>query len=616
MRFSDIVAVDQRPEQANAADRVAVDTDSYLNQLADEPRNNGFITSLVDRRRGQRMAASRRGFLRGTIAAAAATTAIGAANLFGPARKVDAQTGIVGTYPRRIMTFCPPYNSGDNCQPGCGSSPICTDCCSGDGFFRNDPGNGYTLYAGGCGDGDIADGWLWRFSGKCGNCAEIEYRCSDGYVQTDQGPAPFICRSVTDCVPLAEGEAPGDPLVDQARDTNWRPAGALESAIDQGGTVSINGWVADGSGAPLDVRIQANGQILFLGKASLPRADVAARYPNAGANTGFGVSFPLPNGPYTFCVDALSGLLASRIGCVDINLGSGASVRGSGATGSITPPAAATNSSNDSSSDSNTSSDNDTSSDDDAAADAAPTPSEVVLPTRGTTSESPTYGAVQIIRRSAATTGFVSGWAGDPDTDDAVFIEILVDGQTALQTRTDLPRPDVAKAFEAMHSTTGFAVSFAVPDTAVDVCVVAVSPDDGHRQPLGCQNLATAVEGQTDQDNGRPTASGPTTASESVVYGGIDDIVVVPKGAIITGWSFDPNERDRVIAVQVEAAGATVTGETGLANENAQRTYGVDASCGFELDIELPTGQHALTISAVTSAGEIVAIGRQTVAIA
>ncbi|MBT5754205.1 MAG: hypothetical protein HOI41_04485, partial [Acidimicrobiaceae bacterium] len=338
MRFSDLVGVDNRPEHAKAVEHAAVDTDSYLTELTADPRNNGFVTGLVDRRRGKRMTASRRGFIRGTIAAAAATTAVSAASLFGPARKVEAQSGVVGTYPRRILQYCPPYNSGDNCQPGCGSSPICTDCCGSDGYFRNDPGNGYTLYAGGCGDGDIADGWLWRFKGKCGNCAEIEYRCSDGYVQTDTGPAPFICRYVTDCVPLADGEAPGEALADAALNTNWRPAGALELAVDQGNGVRINGWIADGSGVPLDMIIRANNRIVHLGTASLPRPDIPASRRGSSANVGFGVSFGLEPGEYQLCVDALDGVLSSTIGCVRLNVGSGASVRGSGSSGSVSTP--------------------------------------------------------------------------------------------------------------------------------------------------------------------------------------------------------------------------------------------------------------------------------------
>ena len=537
MRFSDLVGVDNRPEHAKAVEHAAVDTDSYLTELTADPRNNGFVTGLVDRRRGKRMTASRRGFIRGTIAAAAATTAVSAASLFGPARKVEAQSGVVGTYPRRILQYCPPYNSGDNCQPGCGSSPICTDCCGSDGYFRNDPGNGYTLYAGGCGDGDIADGWLWRFKGKCGNCAEIEYRCSDGYVQTDTGPAPFICRYVTDCVPLADGEAPGEALADAARATNWRPAGALELAVDQGNGVRINGWIADGSGVPLDMLIRANNRIVHLGTASLPRPDIPASRRGSSANVGFGVSFGLEPGEYELCVDALRrrpelddrlrptqrrfGRLRPGQRFKRISLNTHSPIircrrhcfRQHRCRYFC----------------------------------AVPTPSQVVLPVRGSASESPTYGALQVVRRSDAATGFASGWAGDPDTDDAVFIEVLVDGESASVTQTDLPRADVSAAFDGLRSNTGFAVSFPLPAEASQVCVVAVSPDDGRRQPLGCQEMANTADDAPEPQDGRPTASGSGSAAAPVVYGGIDLVDSSPAGITITGWAFDPNDRDRII---------------------------------------------------------------------
>jgi hypothetical protein len=595
VRFSDLVGVDKRPEDATNAVRTAVDTDTYLNELAADPRNNGFVSGLLDRRRAKRFTASRRGFLRGTIAAAAATTAVGAASLFGPARKVEAQSGVVGTYPRRILQYCPPYNSGDNCQPGCGSSPICTDCCGSDGYFRNDPDNGYTLYAGGCGDGDIADGWLWRFSGKCGNCAEIEYRCSDGYVQTDTGPAPFICRSVIDCVPLAEGEEAGPALVDAARHTNWRPAGSLELAVDQGGSVAIQGWISDGSGVPIQMRIRSNNQIVHWGTAALARPDISTSRRGSSPNVGFGVSFPLDPGEYEFCVDALAGPLTATIGCVRMDVGSGESVRGSGINGSL-PNAAGNGSAG-------------------IPPAGAPTPSEVVVPVRGPRSDSPTVGAVQVIRRSGATTGFVSGWAGDPDVEDAAFIEISIDGISTAVIQTDLPRPDVAAAFPGLAPTTGFAVTFPLPIEAARVRVVAVSPDDGRRQPLGFQDLGPTPQDAPNGSDGRPTASGSSTSTSDVVYGGIDAVDITDAGVAVAGWSFDPNDRDRVIAVRAEAAGFEVLGETGLANPAAQEIYGVNASCGFELLLVLPAGLHDLSVTAVGANGGTSMIDQRTVAV-
>ena len=604
VRFSDLVGFDRQPDDARLAQRSPVDTDTYLNRMNDEPRNNGFVTALVDRRRARRLQATRRGFLRGTVAAVAATTATSAAQLFGPARKVEAQGGVVGTFPRRILQFCPPLNSNDNCQPGCGSSPICTDCCSSDGFFRNDPANGYSLFAGGCGAGDIADGWLWRFAGVCGNCSEIEYRCSDGFVQTDTGPAPFICRTVTDCVPLADGQEAGAALPDAARNTNWNPAGSLEVAIDQGGSVLINGWMADGSGTPLQMRIRANNQIVHFGTASLPRSDIAARVRGAGPNTGFGVSFPLEPGSYEFCVDALAGALTSTIGCVNLNVGSGGSARGSGSTGSITPaaPAPAPTESSDTTPPTE-------------APEPTPTPGTVVLPERSAASASPTYGALQIVRRSGTTTGFVSGWAGDPDVDDAAFIEVLVDGESAAITRTDLPRPDVSSAFPALHSQTGFAVSFSVPEGATEVCVEAVSPDDGRRRSLGCQQLSASVNPGADERDGRPTATGSGSEIASIVYGGIDNVTIATAGVEVSGWSFDPNDRDRLVDVVAAAGTVVATGTTGLPNEAAQRIYGVEAACGFNLALETGPGTFDVQLAAVTDDGRQIPIGQQTVVV-
>lgn len=619
VRFSDLVGSERRPDTLDSryapVERTPVDTDSYSNQLTDDLSNNGFVSGLVDRRRGRRMKATRRGFLRGTIAAAAASTTLSAVQLFGPARKVEAQGGVVGSYPRRILQFCPPYNANDNCQPGCGSSPICTDCCSSDGFFRNEPGNGYTLYAGGCGDGDIADGWLWRFKGTCGSCSEIEYRCSDGYVNTDQGPAPFICRTVTECVPLADGQEAGPDLADAARPTNWRPAGRLEVAIDQGNSVLINGWIADGSGNPVQMRIRANNAIVHWGTAALPRPDIASTVRGAGPNTGFGVSFPLDPGQYEFCVDALDGVLNATIGCVSLTVGSGSSARGSGSTGSIAPPPAPP-----------TSPSPDSGEGPQPTPAPTPTPSAIVLPSEEGGSPSPTFGTVGIIRRSDSRTGFVSGWAGDPDTDDAVFIEVLVDGESAAITRTDLPRPDVAAAFDGLGAATGYAISFPLAEDAQEVCVVAVSPDDGARRTLGCSKLAAATGSNNDANtnnaaDGRPSSSGPTSDAASVVYGGIDEVSLGAATSAgtpvrVVGWSFDPNDRDRQIELTAAAAGLTTSGTTGLANEAAQRIYGVDANCGFELVLNLPAGTHDLTVTATTSAGAAAEVARQSVIVA
>ncbi len=611
VRFNDLVGLSRRPAEPQPARREPMagrpGTEPLMN---DDLVNSGFVSAVVDERRGRRMRATRRTFLRSSVAAAAATTAVSFANLFGPARRVQAQTGVVGEYPRRILTFCPPYNANDNCQPGCGSSPICTDCCGSDGFFRNDPANGYTLYAGGCGDGDIADGWLWRFNGVCGNCSTIEYRCSDGYVQTDTGPAPFICRTVTECVPLGEDQAAGADLPDAAVATNWRPAGRLESAVDNGGSVTINGWIADASGQPVDMRITANNQIIHFGKAALSRPDVAGSVRGAGPNTGYAVSFPVEPGDYRFCVNALQGALSVTIGCVNLSVGSGQSVRGDGGSTSISGLPSAPTPEPDRSDATNT--------------EPTPTPSPTVTPTPEPSpvdlvSETPSTGVVQVLRRSGTTTGFVSGWAGDADTDRPVDIEVLVDGEPAATTSTELPRPDVASAFPELGSETGFALSFELPEAEATVCVQLIDPQDQSRTELGCRTLGAAVEASGSDDaesTGRPSGSGDTLDAADVVWGQVDEIDVDGSLVTVRGWAVSPNDIEQVITLTASATGVSEQTETGLAHDEARLTYGVDHPCGFELTLELPSGEHVVTVVAETATGTTRAFAEEPVVIA
>ena len=599
--------------------------------MADEPRNNGFVSSLVNQRRGRRLKASRRGFLRGSVTALAATTVASALHLFGPARKVDAQTGLVGSYPRRVLQFCPPYNSNDNCQPGCGSSPICTDCCGNDGWFRNDPANGYTLYAGGCGDGDIADAWLWRYKGVCGSCAEIEYRCSDGYVQTDTGPVPFICRVVTDCVPLAEGQAPGTPLADAARSTNWKPAGRLELAVDNGSSVSISGWVADGTGSPVDVRLTANGTVLSVSKASQPRPDIAASVRGAGPNTGFSINFPLSAGQYKFCVDAVSGVLSSRIGCVDLAVGSGGSARGPAGQSTIAGAPAATAVPRPTPTPGPSPTPGPTATPGPTPT-TGPTPTpgatataeagSIVLPTEGPASASQSYGAVQVLRRSGPTEGFVSGWAGDADSAEAVLIDVTIDGQSVALSQTELPRPDVARAFPRLGGQTGFAVTFPLPEGTVTVCIDAVSPDDGRRQPLGCRDLGGAEPAADAQVATRPVAQGEPATPRGVVYGAVEGTETSGGQTRIWGWAFDPNDHAtpvNVVARSLSAAGAEPTSGPTPASAPSpavRAMYGVERDCGFELFFaSLPTGAYSFEVIASSTGGAEVVLGSPTVQI-
>lgn len=629
MRFSDLVGVSDRPVNAEPAIRRPI-SDGPQPVVSPDIVNNGLLSGLFDSRRNRKVGATRRTFLRSTVAAAAASAAVNVIGLFGPSRTVAAQTGVIGTYPRRLLTYCPPYNSGDNCQPGCGSSPICTDCCDRDGYFRNDPANGYTLYPGGCGDGDIADGWIWRYNDVCGNCSTIEYRCSDGYVETDTGPAPFICRVVTECVPLAEGQD-ANHLPDAATQTGWQPAGALERAVDNGGSVSLTGWIADADGQPVDMRILVNGQIVHVGKAALSRPDIAAGVRGAGPNTGYAVSFPIDPGPYKFCVNALKGGISVTIGCVDLDVGSGRSVSGGSASTVIgglpaAEPEPTPDTSTDASGDGSPGADPDTASqtsaqdttDSDQSAGTA-VASAVPDPTQQTPSPSPSRGAAQVIRRSSASQGFVSGWAGDADTERAPWIEVLVDDESAAVLRPELPRPDVAAAYPQVGPATGFAGSFDLPADEAMVCVDVVDPQDGQRQSLGCRRLGAAIDPEpdpvaADRAQGGPTVDGARTEVPDLVWGAVDTTEVVGTDIIVRGWAVAPNDRERIVDLRLILDGIPNLGATGLVATESARRFGYDQPCGFELSAPASSGEHTVVVEAATHIGSHV-LGEATVTV-
>lgn len=135
----------------------------------------------------------RRSILRGAVAAG---TGLGLAALgvFPQARAAYADGYEIKPLP------CPSYASGHNCQPGCGPSGVCFNCCTSDGFFRNDSSNGYRLRPNQC--SGTYDGWLWRYDGSCSPCGNsVTYRCHDGYRRTDSGGlwVNAICRYRTAC---------------------------------------------------------------------------------------------------------------------------------------------------------------------------------------------------------------------------------------------------------------------------------------------------------------------------------------------------------------------------------------------------------------------------------
>jgi hypothetical protein len=147
---------------------------------------------------------ARRSVLRG-LTTAGTTLGLAVIGLFPPARTARAQ----GFRLHRgdgydFYESCPDYATDHDCSPGCGPNLVCADCCRTTGLVGRHhtatTKSGYRLRPNVCYD-DHYDGWLWRFDGKCGDCARgIVWRCHDGWKRTDSGHwFKTICRWTEEC---------------------------------------------------------------------------------------------------------------------------------------------------------------------------------------------------------------------------------------------------------------------------------------------------------------------------------------------------------------------------------------------------------------------------------
>lgn len=86
---------------------------------------------------------------------------------------------------------------------------------------------------------------------------------------------------------------------------NDSPKGALESVVQSAGALKVTGWTFDNDAptTPLTVTINVDG-VAHSVLANTARTDIAARYPDAGANHGFVASYKLAEGSHTVCVTA------------------------------------------------------------------------------------------------------------------------------------------------------------------------------------------------------------------------------------------------------------------------------------------------------------------------
>jgi GH25 family lysozyme M1 (1,4-beta-N-acetylmuramidase) len=127
------------------------------------------------------------------------------------------------------------------------------------------------------------------------------------------------------------------------------------------------------------------------------------------------------------------------------------------------------------------------------------------------------FGAFDTATRAPGTIT-VSGWAIDPDTTDAIQVDVWVDGKWAGKTDTGVTRNDVGVAYPAWGDQRGYTTSVPVAAGTHTVCTYAINSGNGDRNPLlGCKTLS-----------GDPT-------------GDITSFTPINGGVNVAGWLQDPD---------------------------------------------------------------------------
>jgi hypothetical protein len=209
--------------------------------------------------------------------------------------------------------------------------------------------------------------------------------------------------------------------------------GSFESVGSSIGQISVKGWAARGADTnPAQLTLTVDGNAASSMTPSVSRPDVAAVYPQYGANRGYtGTTSATPGYHYVCVIGSNSdlGIPDTKLGCAAVNV-----------------------------------------------------PAPVVgraVPTGHLEIAWPAVGAVQ-----------VGGWALDADTPDPVTVHVYVDGIFHGAFTASGNRPDVGAAFPGMGDAHGFgAVVGTFYGGDHQVCVYAINVGGGVNPQLGCAKV-------------------------------------------------------------------------------------------------------------------------------
>ncbi|HEX5945990.1 MAG TPA: hypothetical protein VFY82_06915 [Acidimicrobiales bacterium] len=380
----------------------------------------------------------------------------------------------------------------------------------------------------GCGGSGICGGSCsgtpcFCAGGSCGNrkvgCTGFRYGQCNQHVPC---LGPIVCRVVT-CVPpwQTDGACGTATRVDNATRNHHRacltgnPFGSVDAVTPTRGGVRVRGWVADPStSASIPVHVYIDGVGRANVLANRNRPDVGRRYPGTGSAHGYDFEIR----------DVAPG--ARKVCVYGINAGEGGNV---------------------------------------------------LLACRTVTVSAHPFGAVDILRVETGRLR-VRGWAIDPNTDNAIRIDVYSNGRGLGSMTANRPRPDVGRKF-ARGDNHGFEGTFAIPHGVNDITVYAINVGAGGHVVLKRARVVF---------NAKP-------------FGSLDAVQPVGGGRVrVSGWAIDP-ETTGPIRIDVYSNGRGRGSLTAnLARSDIGRKYpAYGSNHGFSGNINVGTGQQNVCVYAI-----------------
>lgn len=426
------------------------------------------------------------------------------------------------------------------------------------------------------------------------------------------------------------------------------PVGNVELLAGAPGKLHVSGWAFDGDSVdPIEVHVYIGsvGQAIT---ADLPRADVAAAYPGAGANHGFNADVPVTSsGVQQVCVYAINvaGGGNALLQCRSMQLLGGSPIGEfdplqTTSSGVVTASGWAF--------------DPDT---------TAPIAVHIYVDDKGTAGRAdasnsamaqqyPGYGdnhgfaqtlqvepgthnicayginvgsggnvllgcqSVKVAKpltdegrapignyEAATLSGTdvtVSGWALDPDTTAAIPVHVYVDDAGKAFVANGA-RPDVGADFPAYGDNHGFSATVSVAPGTHSVCAYAINTGAGGNTLLGCKSVSVVAP---IRDEGRA----PVGAYESAVLSG--------SNVTVTGWALDEDTAASIpVHVYVDTVGKAFAADQ--PRPDVQQSHpGYGDKHGFSATVPVPVGTHSVCAYAINGgAGGNTLLGCKTITV-